>query len=106
MERERRHHKHCCFYCSQADHLISQCPYTRRAVQPVSPNQCLITHAFTMPVIIEHSGTPLVFTALLDSGVAGSFIDEETVHQLGLPTEPLLQHIRILVIDGGPIGGA
>lgn len=69
----------------------------------VNPNQCLTYHAFTLPIIIEHSGAPLALRALLDSGVAGSFIDEETGHQLGLPMDPLLQPIKVNGINGRPI---
>lgn len=104
--------EHRCFYCGEDEHLISQCPLHAKISATISrstcygslmitPNQCPTTHAFTMPIITEHSDTPLVCTALIDSGALGSFIDAETIHQLGLPMVPLLHPIKSQAIDEG-----
>lgn len=45
------------------------------------------------------------FTAIIDSGAAENFIDQETVTQLNIPMEPLPKPRKIQAIDGGPIGG-
>ncbi|XP_053499602.1 uncharacterized protein LOC128619445 [Ictalurus furcatus] len=47
------------------------------------------------------SGSP---KALIDSGVAGNFIDQETILQYNIPVRPLSTPRHVQAIDGAPIG--
>lgn len=54
--------------------------------------------------ILQYSCVSSMLTMLLDSGSAGNFIHQVTVHHLNILTHPLEQPRKILAIDGGPNG--
>lgn len=57
-----------------------------------------------MPVILEYSGISCILEALIDSGAAGNFIDQDSIQQHHIPVRPLITPRRVQAIDGAPIG--
>lgn len=103
-----------CLYCGQAGHHIQHCSL-RPPIHPttsgnqVSHSQLVSLYcsfkcnAFALPIILQFSGLIFALTAIISSGAAGNFINQETVTQLNIPMEPLPKPRKIQVIDGGPI---
>lgn len=50
------------------------------------------------------SGFVCTLLALIDSGVAGNIIDQDTARLLELPVQPLPQPVKVGAIDGRPVG--
>lgn len=75
-------------------------PITSSYSSLVSPSQFLSHQSFTLKVQIKHSS---VHSMLIDSRVAGNFMDHNTVMKLNITMQPLQHPLKICAIDGGPI---
>lgn len=89
-EREKQQCEGWCFYCGNAEYLISSCPlYQKTPIQndsknraPVASHPALVSQflslshkSLMLPMQIEYSGSLSALTALMDSGAAGHFIE-------------------------------
>lgn len=63
-----------------------------------------LSNPFTLPVTVQLSGVVSLLTALIDSGLAGNFMDVETTTWLNVPIQCLSSPPRIHAIDWGPTG--
>lgn len=93
-DRERHRRETCCFYCGQPDHLSQQCSLGAQK----QPTSCRNLCPRSSPVSQFQS------PRMIDSGAAGTFIDQNIVKQLNIPTQLLPRHQKIQTIDGGHFG--
>lgn len=70
----------------------------------VSPNPVPKSQLCLIPIQIHHGSSPLMSTALIDSGAAGNLIDYGLVTALGLPTQRLKNPRPVTSLDGRPLG--
>ncbi|XP_049335604.1 uncharacterized protein LOC125802248 [Astyanax mexicanus] len=119
-ERLRRLHGGLCMYCGGAGHVLRDCqsrPHRRQALTPgkrvdptprakvVSlPTQGLVSRSFLLPVTLHCPPSVSVFSALIDSGAEGNFINKTIVDQLKIATTPLEASLKVSALDGGPVG--
>lgn len=68
----------------------------------VRPSGFLSHQSFTLYVHINYSDNVFVLSALIDSGLAGTFMDHKTALKLNLPTKPLEHPLQISAMDGEP----
>ncbi|KAL0150390.1 hypothetical protein M9458_054207 [Cirrhinus mrigala] len=103
-ERERRIRNNLCLYCGQAGHIRATCP-TRPPRPPTSVSAtkpCL--NRCEIPVILSSEGISIQTNALIDSGAAGNFIDEDFVRTNRLPTLSCVSPVAVAALDGRPLG--
>lgn len=70
----------------------------------VSPTSIIISCCFIIPVRIWYSGSVFTLPVLINSGVAGNFIDQDSVACLQLPVIQLQRPIKVSAINGHPVG--
>uniref|UniRef100_A0A3B1JLN1 ribonuclease H n=1 Tax=Astyanax mexicanus TaxID=7994 RepID=A0A3B1JLN1_ASTMX len=113
QERARRHVMGLCLYCGTAGHLIRDCVSSpKRELSRDAPPSCtgvsvqphtLSLKPFTVPITV-HCLVSSSSTALLDSGAAGNFIDEDYAQELKLQLFPLKHPLNVQAIDSQPVG--
>lgn len=105
-EHERCIREHLCLYCGQAGHLRVNCLTrpSQQSAQRVStsffPSQC--TSCIEIPITIKFATNSFTTKALIDSGAAGNFIDEELAQRCEII--PCNSPLAVAVLDGCPLG--
>ncbi|XP_030634258.1 receptor-type tyrosine-protein phosphatase gamma [Chanos chanos] len=110
-ERQRRYQFRLCYYCGEAGHQRRECPVhpPRRDFLPntrvrVSALLNVSAKQFSVPVLISCGSKSLSLTALVDSGAAGNFIDEELARKLKVSLRSINPPLYINSLDGQPLG--
>ncbi|KAL0160319.1 hypothetical protein M9458_044044, partial [Cirrhinus mrigala] len=100
-----RYREGLCAYCASPEHHRAICPLQRgRSLPgPVTKKSCPAESRMLLQVSILVGHQRIVTTALVDSGAAGNFIDQDYAAQLGIETEVLSQPLTITAIDGRPL---
>ncbi|KAL0190875.1 hypothetical protein M9458_013573, partial [Cirrhinus mrigala] len=100
-----RYREGLCAYCASPEHHRAICPLQRgRSLPgPVTKKSCPTESRMLLQVSILVGHQRIVTTALVDSGAAGNFIDQDYAAQLGIETEVLSQPLTITAIDGRPL---
>ncbi|KAI2644234.1 Transposon Tf2-6 polyprotein [Labeo rohita] len=103
-ERERRLRNNLCLYCGQAGHIRATCP-TRPPRPPTSVSLSRPSlNCCKVPVRLSSVNTTVKTTALIDSGAAGNFIDEDFVRTNQLPVVSCSSPVAVAALDGRPLG--
>lgn len=98
MERTRRFKENLCLYCGRAGHLLRDCP-----VQPPTHTR-VSTSCIKVPVSLTIYDKEIETIAMLDSGVAGNFIDETFALHNQIPLISCLSPLAVTAVDGRPLG--
>lgn len=107
-KRERRIREHLCLYCGQMEHLRASCQTwppqqsTPRVSTSILPNYS--ASCIEVPVEIVFSTSTIVTKALLDSGAAGNFIDEDLAQQFNIPLIHCKSPLAVPALDRHPLG--
>uniref|UniRef100_A0A9J7XZK1 Retrotransposon-derived protein PEG10 n=1 Tax=Cyprinus carpio carpio TaxID=630221 RepID=A0A9J7XZK1_CYPCA len=104
-ERQRRINTGLCLYCGGEGHLLPSCP-VRPPCPAVStihlpPQTAQLTQTW---VTLRHLHSSISVQALIDSGSAGNFINQQTLNRLSVKRHRSPVELRITTIQGKPLG--
>uniref|UniRef100_A0A3B3HZ14 Gypsy retrotransposon integrase-like protein 1 n=1 Tax=Oryzias latipes TaxID=8090 RepID=A0A3B3HZ14_ORYLA len=107
-ERQRREEEGSCFYCGTQGHLVTQCTLRSNSRASFPCNRTQRDNSTTqatpnflyIPVKLFNRTKIHSFKALIDSGAEQSFIDQNLVTELCLPTERLETPIEASDLGG------
>uniref|UniRef100_A0A8C1X240 Gypsy retrotransposon integrase-like protein 1 n=1 Tax=Cyprinus carpio TaxID=7962 RepID=A0A8C1X240_CYPCA len=104
-ERQRRINTGLCLYCGGEGHLLPSCPVRppRPAVSTIHlpPQTAQLIQTW---VTLRHLHSSISVQALIDSGSAGNFINQQTLNRLSVKRHRSPVELRITTIQGKPLG--
>lgn len=105
-ERERRWANGLCYYCGDVDSTMSGTQYMefQKKTLAVSNNIPLANQPISIQVFIEVADEVFPLAALIDSGLDGNFIDQNTATSLQLPLSILYCPGQINTVNGASTG--